>query len=660
MAAYFRGPTGVVWTQGLIFVADSYNDRIRKIDLAGRVTTFAGNGIAGFVDGTSGLNGTAEFNLVNGLGIDASHNLYVTELNNNAIRKIDVNGNVTTIAGNGTAGFVDGTGGAHGTAEFNQPQALVVDAQGNIFVADQYNNAIRKIDMNGNVTTFAGNGTMGYVDGTGGPNGTAEFDFPTGLAFDGQGNLLVADQYNNRVRKIDVNGNVTTVAGNGTAGFVDGTGGVNGTAEFNIPASLVVDGHGNIIVADEGNNSIRAIDPSGNVTTLAGNGMYGFVDGTGGPHGSAEFSGPVALALDTQGNIIVADLANERIRQVDANGNVTTLAGSSTFGFADGQAQPTETAEFNSPWAVRMDNQNNILVADSSNNRIRKIDSADLVSTLAGNGVPGFVDGTAGPNGTASFDAPTALAVDSQGNVFVSDAANERIRKIDVNGNVTTVAGNGTMGNVDGTGGPAGTAEFYDPFGLALDGLGNIFVADSGNNSIRKIDANGNVTTVAGNGTLGFANGTGGRNGTAEFFDPSGVVVDAQGNLLVADTGNNCIRKIDRNGNVTTFAGSQQSGFADGTIGPNGTARFDFPSDLVFDAQGNLLVADAANAAIRKIDPNGNVTTIAGNGNDGFANGTLGMSGTAEFNGPFSLTVDAQGNIFVADLYNNCIRKIVQ
>ena len=286
------------------------------------------------------------------------------------------------------------------------------------------------------------------------------------------------------------------------------------------------------------------ITTGANVTTLAGNGTRGYADGTGGPTGTAEFFYPRSMAIDAAGNVYVADYGNDRIRQVDPSGNVTTLAGNGTPGYADGMGGPTGTAEFRGPAGVAVDAAGNVYVADYYNNRINKVDSSGNVTTLAGNGMPGYADGTGGPTGTAEFYSPSNVVVDAAGNVYVADSVNNRIRKVDPSGNVTTLAGNGTQGSADGTGGPTGTAEFNNPWGVAVDAAGNVYVADSGNNRIRKVDPNGNVTMLAGNGTWGFEDGTGGPTGTAEFNGPEGVAVDAAGNVYVADSANNRIRKI--------------------------------------------------------------------------------------------------------------------
>ena len=255
-------------------------------------------------------------------------------------------------------------------------------------------------------------------------------------------------------------------------------------------------------------------------------------------------------------------------------------------------------------------------------------DGGLVVTTLAGNGRLDL-DGTAGPDGTAEIDQPTGVATDTRGNVFVADSDN-RIRKIDSTGAVTTLAG-GRAGYADGSGGPTGTAQFYQPAGIAVDAAGNVYVADTGNNCIRRIDPTGNVTTLAG-GMQGFADGTGGNGGTAEFNAPSSVAVDGQVIVYVADFGNARVRRIDAMGNVTTLAGNGAQGYRDGTGGPDGSAEFAYPSGVAVDAQKKVYVADELNDRIRVIDTAGNVTTLAGNGTAGYFDGSGGPTGTGAHN----------------------------
>lgn len=321
------------------------------------------------------------------------------------------------------------------------------------------------------------------------------------------------------------------------------------------------------------------------VSTVAGSGAPGSANGAG---TAATFNDPASIAMGANSNLYVADTGNSLIRKIDASGNVTTVAGSSSQGATNGQGT---AASFALPNGIAVDASGNLYVADSGNNEIRKIDVSGNVTTLAGSGTSGAVNGR---GAAASFNFPTAVAVDTSGNVYVADTFNHAIRKIDPSGNVTTLAGSGAKGSANGLG---TAASFNTPRGIAVDASGIVYVADSGNNLIRRIDASGNVTTLAGAGTQGAANGQG---TAASFNGPFGVAVDANGNAYVADASNNLIRKIDASGNVTTLAGSGAEGAANGQAT---AASFNLPHSVAIDASGNVYVADTPNNLIRKIAP---------------------------------------------------------
>jgi len=322
------------------------------------------------------------------------------------------------------------------------------------------------------------------------------------------------------------------------------------------------------------------------VSTFAGSTTAGYADGTG---SAASFETPSGVAVDSNGNVYVADTDNQEIRKITPAGVVSTLAGSTTVGHADGTGS---AASFQAPGGVAVDSNGNVYVADTHNYAIRKITPAGVVSTLAG-GAPGKADGT---GSAASFDLPTGVAVDSNGNVYVADSFNYAIRKITPTGVVSTLAGSGAVGAADGTG---RAASFYLPNGVAVDGSGNVYVADWGNNAIRKITPAGVVTTLAGSTTITPGNDDGtGR--AASFSIPAGVAVDSSGNVYVADYVNNEIRKVTSAGVVTTLAGSTTAGNADGT---GSAASFKQPHGVAVDSNGNVYVADQGNNAIRKLTP---------------------------------------------------------
>jgi len=498
----------------------------------------------------------------------------------------------------GGPGNADGTGSA---ARFNQPAGVATDSAGNVFVADNLNCTIRKVipqGATGVVITLAGSpGQAGSADGTG---SAARFWDPAAVAVDGAGNVFVAEPYNHTIRKITPAGVVSTLAGSvGTPGPADGTG---GAAQFNTPTGVATDSAGNVFVADQENHAIRKVTRAGLVTTLAGlAGSPGSADGTG---SAARFSQPAGVAVDAVGNVFVADYGNSVIRKVTSAGEVTTLAGlAGAPGSTDGTGS---AARFDQPTGVALDGAGNVYVADRANCTIRAVTPAGVVTTLAGlAGVSGVTDGT---GSAARFSGPQDVAADSAGNVLVAD--NHTIRRVTPAGVVTTLAGSAGSppGSADGTG---STARLHGPEGVAVDGVGNVFVADYGNGTIRKVIPQGEtgvVITLAGSpGQAGSADGTGSN---AQFDGPLGVAVDSGGRLLVADRWNHTIREISPAGGVTTLAGSPGvSGSADGT---GADARFSYPSGVAVDGAGNVFVGDDWNHTIRRIAPGGVVTTLAG------------------------------------------------
>jgi hypothetical protein len=318
---------------------------------------------------------------------------------------------VSTLAGEGSGGFKEGDAA---TAQFNGPVDVAVDASGNVYVVDYKNFRIREITPAGVVSTLAGDGTTGFKEGAG---SVAKFNYPLGVGVDGSGNVYVADAGNNRIRRITPAGIVSTLAGDGSLGFKDGVG---TAAKFDGPFAVAIDGSGKVYVVDYFNSRLRSITPAGEVSTLAG-GTYGFKDGAG---KDAQFEFPTGVAVDTSGNIYVADPYNGRIRKTTPDGVVSTQAGDGTKGSKDGTGS---LAQFMFPSRVAADASGNIYVADENDNRIRKITAAGVVTTLAGDGTQGFKEGAAT---TARFNGPAGVAVDASGNIYVADYINNRIRKL--------------------------------------------------------------------------------------------------------------------------------------------------------------------------------------------------------------------------------------
>jgi sugar lactone lactonase YvrE len=648
-AARFNVPNGIAADcAGNLYVADTGNSTIRMIRptlAAGQtqwlVTTIAGR--AGAAGSADGANGTARFKLPAGLAVDGAGNFYVADNGNATIRILrpsvsggQTNWVVATIAGlAGSHGGADGTGAA---ARFYNPFGIAADGAGNLYATDYGSCTIRMLtpgfaagQTNWTVSTIAGSlGGFGSADGT---NGAAQFFNPFGIAVDGAGNLCVADSGNETIRKItpslsggQTNWVVTTIAGSvGTPGSSDGIG---DAALFNRPNGIAVNGAGALCVADMFNNTVREITPgvSGGVAVWAVATIAGLAGGSGSADGAgtaAQFSNPYGMALDSAGNLYVADSGNNTIRQVapalsagQTNWVVGTIAGSpENAGSADGTGSG---ALFSGPLGICVGGAGNLFVADGGNATIRQMTPSVsagqtnwVVSTIAGSpGIPGAVDGT---GAVARFNGPTAIAAAGAGSLYVADGGNSIIRKMTsavsaglIQWTVATIAGSaGIAGSSDGTG---SAARFNNPGGLALDDEGNLYVTDSSNNTIRKItptvsagQTNWVVTTLAGSpGIAGSADGTG---SAAQFYSPSGIAVDKAGNVFVADFANSTIRKMrpsvlggQTQWLVTTIGGlAGHYGAADGT---GSAARFDSPSGIVVNSAGCLFVADWDNDTV--------------------------------------------------------------
>ena len=648
--ALFFYPTSVaVFNATNIYVSDYFNHTIRRMNWNGtnwQVTTFAGQyRVPGYTNAT-GTN--ALFTSPYGVAVDAGGNVIVADRDNSVIRKITPAGLVSTLAGQaGVFGERDGTGT---NAWFDRPFSVAVDGASNVYVADTDGDTIRWITPEGVVTTLAGKALVTGATDADGTNAT--FNFPRALAVDVNTNIFVADTGNDTIRRISLTGGnwaVTTLSGQAQiSGHADGTG---TNALYTWPAGIVVDSAGIIYVADSQNDTLRKISAGGVVTTLAGQwNNAGSCDGTG---TNALFNGVAGLALSGTTNLFAADMYNNLIRKITQAGGVTTIAGIASSGSRDG---PDTYAQFNQPYQLALDRATNVYVADTENNAIRKISAAGEVTTIAGQAIMiGSADGT-GTN--ALFRGPSGIVVDSATNLYVADSYNNTIRKITPAGVVTTIAGQAAItGYDDGTG---TNALFSDPFGLAIDGATNLYVADGYNHLIRKISPVAGkwvTTTLAGKAGLagGFADGTGTN---AQFDIPYCIAVDKATNLYVADTYNSVIRKmnlVEGAWVVSTIAGStNQTGSADGT-GTN--AAFNLPTGIAVDDATNVYVADQENNTIRQLTLSGTnwgVTTVAGRAaNWGSSEGT---AYNALFQQPGGVTVDGAGNLYVSDTLNNCIR----
>lgn len=613
---HFNRPGGVAFdTAGILYVADTFNSTIRTVNAVGVANTIAG--LAGSFGGSDGNSASARFNYPSSLAVDAFKNIYVADTLNSTIRKISFAAVVSTLAGTaGRPGSADGSGSG---ARFSFPGGVALDGARNVFVADTYNCTIRKITPAGVVTTVAGRpGQAGSADGIG---TSAQFNNPTGLIVDVAGNIFVADVYNHTIRKVTSTGVVTTLAGlAGTPGAEDGTGKF---ARFNDPCAVALDPSGNLWVADKNSGVVRRVTQSGVVTTTA----VGLFE-------------PNGIACSSSGILCVADTGYHVIRTVIGSTIVTLVGELNVSGVEDGGIG----AHFNSPYGLVADGTGNLFVADTYNCSLRKVSWNGMVTTIAGlSGTPGSANGM---GNSARFNYPSSLALDAGGGLLVADTGNHAIRRVTSNGMVTTLAGTvGVSGSSDGIG---SAASFHSPSGVAIDRSGNSYIADYGNQTIRKVTSAGVVTTLAGQ--IGVSGNADGLGILASFNYPTGVAIDAVGNILVADFGNSSIRKITPLGLVTTFAGGTV-GNADGLgIG----ARFTQPFGVVVDNFGNSFVADTINCTIREISSQGLSKTLAGMPR--ISGSVDGIGSSARFNYPYGVAVDPVGTLYIADSANHLIR----
>jgi len=493
-----------------------------------------------------------------GIGTDAADNIYVADTGNNRIVKFDSNLDFL--------GKIGSTGSGNG--QFSNPSGVAVDGSGNIYVADSSNNRIQKFDGEGNFLWTVG------AYGT----GNEQFQHPIGIAVDSSGYVYVADSGNYRIQKIDPSG--AYVGQFGSKG--------TGNSQFSNPTGVAVDGSGNIYVSDAGNNAVKKFNSAGTWIWT----------------GTTYISNPQAVVVDSSGNVDVSSKCYDYIVQYDSNGNYLRAIGGGGYG----------NGQFSDPYGVVVDSAGDMFVTDTSgyygNNRIQILDSQGHYLWQFGSG--GSVNG--------QFNDPTGVGVDSAGNIFVTDAGNYRFQKFDATG--MFVFAKGSQGPNPGY--------FSDPAGIAVDSAGYVYIADAlgyyANNCIWKYDNQGNYV-----GKLGS-----GGSGNGQFSNPTGVAVDGNGNIYVADNNNNRIQKFNASGTFVWTNGSQGSG--------NG--QFQHPSDVAVDSSGNIYVADSSNSRIQKFDANFTFK---------WAVGSYG-SGAGQFKAPTGLAVDGNGNVYVADNNNNRIQ----
>jgi len=645
---------------------------------------------------------------------DSSGNTYIAVPALNTVFVVDTSGALSAYAGTGIAGF-SGDGGAAAQAQLNFPTGLAIDKNDNLFISDQNNERIRRVDASSHIiTTVAGSEDpyFGAYGGDGGAATNARLNTPTGVAVDGNGTLFIADTGNAVVRRVDATTQVIiTYAGTNPGadvGFGCNSGNAASRALLLKPTGVAIDGSGNLFVSDTSLDIVCKVDASRNISTYAGTlnapGVPG-QNGDGGPATSAQIDRPTGLAVDFAGNLYITDSGNPAIRKVDTSANhvITTVAGIGTIcsnepGCGDGL--PAARAFFDFPEGVFVDSNNNIVIADTFNMRVRVVSAANAtIANLAGGGSGG--DGRAATSAVLGF--VQNLAVDANENVLASETAGERLRSIDTKGNISTVVGAGFGGatkncaqpNCNGDGGPATSARFVKPEGVAVDAQGNYYIVDSKAAVVRVVNnqdaditvANipipaGQIATVAGNGVQcqpgpGFPScGDDGPAINASLDIPVGIAVDAGGNIYISDKDLHTVRVVDTTGTINTFAGTPGQACSDYSSGNCNSgspvlALLNAPQGLAIfspDAQTtDLFVADSGDNVIRQISTTSNdgvisqsISTYAFNGLPTFGGDGLFFENPREASmyAPAEVAVDNLGNLYIGGGFDNVVRRV--
>ena len=603
-----------------------------------------------------------EISLVDGIAVDKNGNIYIAMRDHNIISRVDTHGNMTRFAGTGESGF-SGDDGKATEARLKIPAGLTFDKKGNLYIADRNNHRIRKVDTRGIITTVAGNGTAGF-SGDGGKATQAQLSLPSGVVVDDKGNVYISDRSNDRVRVVDNKGIITTFAGNGVDGYKGDLGPAT-QAQLSKPFGLALDKKGNLYIADRVSNRVRKVNPQGIITTVAGDGGFFFM-GDNGPAYRASLAGPTGIVVDKNGILYIADRNNNRIRSVDTQGMIRTVAGTGQQDY-NGEAEMARDTNLYLPFGVTLDQDGKLLFIDRSHYRIRRINPrSGSIETVAGNGVKMFA-GDGGPATGAKLSFPHGIAVDKKGNVIFSDKGHYRIRRISPDGIIQTIAGTGIRGNI-GDGLPALKASIYGATSLKLNNEEEMFIlSPSGFVSLlRKIDEKGTMRKVRDTVSKDYLESISkskykGKVQTGELAvitTFSDIAFDLKGNMFISDRLNHQIRKISAQGKITTIAGTGESAYY-GDGGPASEAAFRDPSALVTDKEGNLYIADGANNMIRKIDTKGIVTTIAGNGNHENS-GDGGPALKAGIRNMDYLAISPAGELHIVGMNSHIVRKVTK
>lgn len=704
LAALLPGPTAAVKdSAGNIYIAAPVSAYVFKLNAGGTFSAYTGKGFGGFAGDGKAVN-LATVSQVAGLAFDGKGNIYIVDAAGSRVRAVNLGsttikigsvsispGNIATVAGNGDKcdhSEACGDGGLATAANLNLPESVAFDSGGNIYIADSFDNRIRVVNVGtsaitvagvsipaGDINTIAGQAaacsSSQTACGDGGPANQAFLNDPFGVAVDSKGNIYIADTFDQKIRLIAAGqSNISTFAGNGIACTNPSGGCGNGkaaaSAEVHLPQGVFTDAAGDLYIADTQDHMIRFIaEGQTTITGVAGTGTQGFA-GDGASPTSAELNMPGGIWLDALGNMLISDTGNGRVRQVTigATPTISTVAGGGSGG--DG-GLPTQ-ATLALPWGVAEDSAGNLYIVDQANNRIRKITNPGaanaIISTVAGNGSVGY-SGDGGPATGATLDAPSSIAFDSNGNLYIADSNNLVIREVNMTtGNISTVFGNGqscfpTHAQCGDTKGPL-LASFSLPLTVTLDSSNNVYVSDWQGYRVREWNVTtGLVSTVAGTGNEGSTKGNGKPGDQANLDHPAGLVVDKSANVYLADQYNNVVRWVS-GGIINGFAlNGDPNLHGDGGLATSGSMWN--PLMLGIDPSGDIFVSGGNDNTVQRISAATKIySTVAGTSTNAIQGGYAGDGGPATnaHMANLGVLVDGNNNLYIADGGNNRVRYV--